>query len=252
MHTGELYLPNDDEIFQDQIKKLDRLYDFNMTRPTQLDKRKEMLKEILYSGKKQSYNIIVKEIDLAYRFGYIYNNDGYVAVTNRIFETLLYNFFIAEDSLREVLHTEGSIDKKSFIKNGSLDMRHVLERFVVHYNEIYSSKDAKFLENTGRKLFLLYLRPIINGVGHYYIEAQTRDETRTDIIVDYLGKRYIIELKIWHGRAYNEAGRQQLAEYLELMGEDEGYLLSFSFNKNKNVGVKEENCLGKKIVEVLV
>ncbi len=39
MHTGELYLPNDDEIFQDQIRKLDRLYDFNMTRPTQLDKR---------------------------------------------------------------------------------------------------------------------------------------------------------------------------------------------------------------------
>lgn len=39
MHTGELYLPNDDEIIQDQIKKLDRLYDFNMTRPKQLDKR---------------------------------------------------------------------------------------------------------------------------------------------------------------------------------------------------------------------
>ena len=48
MHTGELYLPNDDEIIQDQIKKLDRLYDFNMTRPTQLDKRKEMLNEILH------------------------------------------------------------------------------------------------------------------------------------------------------------------------------------------------------------
>ena len=46
MHTGELYLTNDDEIFQDQIRKLDRLYDFNMTRPTQLDKRKEMLKEM--------------------------------------------------------------------------------------------------------------------------------------------------------------------------------------------------------------
>ena len=46
MHTGELYLPNDDEIFQDQIRKLDSLYDFNMTRPTQLDKRKEMLKEM--------------------------------------------------------------------------------------------------------------------------------------------------------------------------------------------------------------
>ena len=48
MHTGELYLPNDDEIIQDQIKKLDRLYDFNMTRPTQLDKRSRELKEILH------------------------------------------------------------------------------------------------------------------------------------------------------------------------------------------------------------
>ena len=107
-------------------------------------------------------------------------------------------------------------------------------------------------ERLPRKLFLLYLRPIINGTGNYYIESQTRDQKRTDVTVDYSGQQYIIELKIWHGRAYNEAGRQQLAEYLELMGEDEGYLLSFSFNKNKNVGVKEENCLGKKIVEVLV
>ena len=46
MHKGELYRPNDDEIFKDYIWKLDRLYDFNMTRPTQLDKRKEMLKEM--------------------------------------------------------------------------------------------------------------------------------------------------------------------------------------------------------------
>ena len=48
MHTGELYLPNDDEIIQDQIKKLDRLYDFNMTRPTQFDKLIELVKEILH------------------------------------------------------------------------------------------------------------------------------------------------------------------------------------------------------------
>lgn len=36
---------------------------------------------------------------------------------------------------------------------------------------------------------------IINGTGNYYIEAQTRDQTQTDIIVDYLGKQYVIELK---------------------------------------------------------
>ncbi len=46
MHMGELYLPGDDEIMQEQLKRLDRLYDFNRTRPTELDKRETMLKEM--------------------------------------------------------------------------------------------------------------------------------------------------------------------------------------------------------------
>lgn len=46
MHTGELYLPDDDSIMELQLKHLDMLYDFNMTRPTELDKREKMLKEM--------------------------------------------------------------------------------------------------------------------------------------------------------------------------------------------------------------
>ena len=46
MHTGKLYLPGDKEITERQIKCLDKLYDFNMTRPTELEKREEMLKEM--------------------------------------------------------------------------------------------------------------------------------------------------------------------------------------------------------------
>ena len=46
MHTGELYLPGDKEIVEDQIKRLDRLYDYNMTRPTEGEKREALLKEM--------------------------------------------------------------------------------------------------------------------------------------------------------------------------------------------------------------
>ena len=46
MHSGDIYNPSDDAIFEEQIKCLDRLYDFNMTRPTELEKRTEMLKEM--------------------------------------------------------------------------------------------------------------------------------------------------------------------------------------------------------------
>lgn len=46
MHTGELYLPDDDEIVEEQTKCLDRLYDYNMTRPTEAEKREELLREM--------------------------------------------------------------------------------------------------------------------------------------------------------------------------------------------------------------
>lgn len=46
MHTGELYLPHDEEIMNEQQKKLDRLYDFNATRPLEMEKRTALLKEM--------------------------------------------------------------------------------------------------------------------------------------------------------------------------------------------------------------
>ncbi len=46
MHTGELYLPGDEEILQEQAKCLDRLYDFNMTRPLEMDKRQALMREM--------------------------------------------------------------------------------------------------------------------------------------------------------------------------------------------------------------
>ncbi len=46
LHTGELYLPNDDSIMSEQLTCLDRLYDFNATRPSELEKRTELLCEM--------------------------------------------------------------------------------------------------------------------------------------------------------------------------------------------------------------
>lgn len=47
MHTGELYLPNDESIVTEQVKCLDKLYDYNMTRPSEQQKREELLREML-------------------------------------------------------------------------------------------------------------------------------------------------------------------------------------------------------------
>ena len=46
IHTGELYLPLDEEILKIQQQCLERLYDFNATRPSEQEKRQQLLKEM--------------------------------------------------------------------------------------------------------------------------------------------------------------------------------------------------------------
>ncbi len=46
LHTGELYLPMGEEIMKEQLQRLDRLYDFNATRPLEQEKREKLLKEM--------------------------------------------------------------------------------------------------------------------------------------------------------------------------------------------------------------
>lgn len=46
MHVGELYLPNDEDIMNEQLKCLERLYEFNQTKPSELALRTKMIKEM--------------------------------------------------------------------------------------------------------------------------------------------------------------------------------------------------------------
>lgn len=46
MHTGEIYLPVDDDIMKEQALCLEKLYDYNMTRPSETEKRQKLLTEM--------------------------------------------------------------------------------------------------------------------------------------------------------------------------------------------------------------
>ena len=213
---------------------------------------RNLLYNVLFLGQKISYNIDNTVIENAAMYGFISNTNDCVSVANRIFETRIYNWFISQEATDNRMYSEGVNDKNQFIQDGYLNMEKILEKFILHFNDIYGSQPDKFKEEDGRKLFLLYLRPIINGTGNYYIEAQTRDQKRTDVIVDYLGKQYIIELKIWRGEEYNTEGEKQIAEYLNYYHLEKGYLLSFNFNKNKKSGMKTIQMNGKTVIEAVV
>lgn len=234
-------LKDNPPLFESMAKQLDTYKDLH-----------NIIEDIIYRGKRIPFSMEERSIHLGVMFGYLKEENDRVVIANRIFEMCLLNMFMAKEAITSEVFAKGGSDKPQFIKNGRLDMKLVLEKFVEYFDEIYNRKDAGFVEKYGRKFFLLYLKPIINGTGNYYIEAQTRDERRTDVIVDYLGEQFIIELKIWHGKEYNERGERQLTDYLEYYHKDKGYMLSFNFNKEKEIGVKEITVCGKTIVEAVV
>ncbi len=46
LHSGDIYAPGDDDIMREQLLCLEKLYDFNLTRPSEPEKREEMLKNM--------------------------------------------------------------------------------------------------------------------------------------------------------------------------------------------------------------
>lgn len=228
-------------LFESMAKQIDTYTDL-----------RNIIEDIIYKGKRIPFSPEEKSVNLGVMFGFLKEENGHVAVANRIFEMCLMNLFMAKEAITSDAFSQGETDRIQFIKNNRLDMDLVLKKFVEYFNEIYGEKDFKFTEAYGRKFFLLYLKPIINGTGNYYIEAQTRDARRTDVIIDYLGEQFVVELKLWHGNEYHERGEEQLIDYLEYYHKEKGYMLSFNFNKKKDVGVKEIYVRGKTIVEAVV
>ena len=238
----KIILKENNSLFESLINKIEDNHDLY-----------DYLYQILIDGRRISYNPDDSTIKLAMMYGFVKEENGSVVIANRIFETRLYNAILTNKQMQKTsIFKAGENDKSQFIIGNKLNMERILEKFIQHFNDIYGSQPDKFKEDDGRKLFLLYLRPIINGTGNYYIEAQTRDQRRTDVIVDYLGKQYIIELKIWHGDEYNTQGEKQLSEYLDYYHIDKGYLLSFNFNKNKQSGMHTIELNDRTIVEAVV
>jgi len=201
-----------------------------------------------------SYNIDNQAIQIATIYGIVEKRGNLVAIHNRIFEVRIANYFASEKELRDSKLTM-RVSVECVTAGNKFNMELFLKRFAEHYYEMYNSKDIDFLERECRLLFITYLRPFINGTGFYHLESETRGGKKTDIIVDYNSEQFIVELKLWYGEIALDEAFEQIAGYLESKSKDTGYLLTFDFRKEQNVGkpqVKWVEHNGKKILDVVV
>ena len=213
----------------------------------------KLMTDMLLGEKSYTYEPNVPAIELAMIFSVVKEDEtGHLMVHNQVFEQKLYNYLSTKEMMRSPFGF--SEVQKTYIVNGKLNMPYVIERFQSIMQAEYRRTNESFLESQGRLLFLCFLKPIINGTGFYYVEPETRNGGRMDIVVTYGGEEFVIELKIWRGEKYETEGKVQLAEYLKTRNLNEGYLVTFSFLKNKVLQEEPEwiEYDGKRIYEAVI
>ena len=237
----KMILEEKNTLFDSLIKNLENnkeLYDY--------------IEDIIVRGNDKSFNNYNPIIGVGSIYGYLKNNNGKVAITNKIFGEMIYNYMVSK-----IENSYSKMDaynfKEEFVtKDKGLNIEKILKRFMQFMKEQYSSKDQEFIEHHGRLLFLAFIKPIINGTGFDFKEVQVSEEKRLDVVITYNSFKYIIEMKIWRGLKYHEEGIKQLCDYLDIYSLDRGYLLVFNFNKNKEFKEEILNIEGKEIFQVYV
>lgn len=90
-------------LFDSMVKQLDLYKDL-----------RNMIEEIIYQGKRVPFSLQIKSINLGTMFGFLKEENGYVAIANRIFEMVLLNMFVAEEAIGNTAFQYGECDRNQF------------------------------------------------------------------------------------------------------------------------------------------
>ena len=99
-------------------------------------------------------------------------------------------------------------------------------------------------EYVGQHLLYAYLDTFVRIVrGDMFLEVQT-GRGRMDLVLLHNQRKYIVETKIWEGDRSYQAGKRQLAAYLQLEGVSEGYYVVFDHRQKPEPRVETETVAG--------
>jgi hypothetical protein len=192
----------------------------------------QLVYDIAIDGMNISFNAHEPVNDLGVLYG-IFDNKNRLSIHNKIYSEVIINYMTAK--MNRLQAGEGAIFESGYTNadKKSLNMELALLKFQTFMREQYSKQDRDFLERHGRLVFLAFMKPILNGHGYDFKEAQISEERRLDVTITFYQHKYVAELKIWRGQVAHEEGLSQLGDYLDRRKLTEGYLIIFDHKEIK-------------------
>jgi len=103
---------------------------------------------------------------------------------------------------------------------------------LVEFQDFYSERSESWLDKfsfheSGKQLLLMaFLQRIVNGGGKTTREMAV-GRGRTDLVIEYEGDTFVLELKIRHKNYNSTKAYTQLIRYLDIKKQPQGYLILF-------------------------
>ena len=100
------------------LKEKNTLFESLVNKLADYPELRKVIYALLFNGKMIPYNPLNPAIEMAEMFGFIKRENDTAVISNRIFETVLYNYFLSEEFLNSKMYDAALQDKNQFVKNG--------------------------------------------------------------------------------------------------------------------------------------
>ena len=219
----------------------------------------KMLMRIAFYGESRRFNLDNAVTSELATYGIIgADENGICQILNPIYlHRVLQAFQPLINGLEDEYFAEnGPMDFTEYLTpEGHIQMRTLLENF----KNFIARAGFRILqvpdtpqEFVGQYLLFTYLDEFVKIVGAaMHLEVPT-GRGRADLIIGHNGRKYIVETKVWRNERAYQAGKQQLAAYLKLEGEMEGYYVVFDYRQSSEPRFETDTVDGHTIYSYII
>jgi len=208
-------------------------------RDTHIDSLLERLKEErvrrivepVIVGEEKGFDFTDNDYQYVLDLGLLKNEKGVLLPSNPIYADVIIRKLSSEPQM-----TMDSADfpphAPAYLSAGKLDMKKLLTDFQNFWRENSAIWQERFQykEAAPHLILMAFLQRIINTGGRIDRELAT-GRGRIDLCIHYQSRKYPVEIKIRRDAKTPEQGKQQLADYMDTLGCDEGWLVIFDRRK---------------------
>jgi len=211
-----------------------------LRRDTHIDSLLERLKEErvrkvvepVITGQSMGYDLFDDDYQYVLDLGLLIESDNLLIPANPIYGEVIIRG-LSSRSQMEMERREYPHPASTYLhKNGRLDMKRLLtdfQQFWHQHAEIWTER-FQYKEAAPHLVLMAFLQRVINKGGEISREFAA-GRGRMDLCVSYQGHRYPIEIKLRYDTQTYTKGQKQIAEYMDSLGCDEGWLIIFDRRK---------------------